>query len=55
MSCRLESDCGGCSCHIAPPCSHCTEHTCEHDLADICDDCLTKKFEALEDDDDDDS
>lgn len=20
-------DCGGCACHIAPPCSHCVEHT----------------------------
>lgn len=19
-------NCGGCSCHISPPCSHCTEH-----------------------------
>lgn len=19
-------DCGGCSCHILPPCSHCVDH-----------------------------
>lgn len=24
--------CGGCSCHLSPPCSHCTEHIpCECD------------------------
>ena len=22
-------DCGGCSCHLSPPCWHCTEHGCE--------------------------
>lgn len=24
-------DCGGCACHIAPPCSHCVEHTTDDD------------------------
>lgn len=34
--------CGGCSCHIAPPCSHCLEH----EPADC--DCLTKEEIAAE-------
>ena len=45
MSDCLVSDCGGCSCHLSPPCTHCTDHLCEHeDFEDICDDC----FEELE-------
>lgn len=28
MSQRCEPGCEGCACHVSPPCSHCTEHTC---------------------------
>ena len=43
--CRFFDDCC-CSCHLAPPCRHCTEHTCEHeDFMDICDECFNKKEE----------
>jgi hypothetical protein len=27
------SECGGCSCHISPPCSHCCEHVIDSPLA----------------------
>lgn len=27
MKFECPDDCGGCSCHIAPPCPHCTDHS----------------------------
>ena len=39
MSCDRVSDCNGCTCHVSPPCNHCTE---DHDNADnqiSCKDC----------------
>lgn len=31
-------NCGGCSCHISPPCTHCVDHGCpvcgDHDCDD---------------------
>lgn len=28
MAAKCTTDCGGCSCHIAPPCEHCVKHAC---------------------------
>lgn len=28
---KCPPDCGGCSCHINPPCHHCTDHWAEED------------------------
>ncbi len=27
--CEVDDECPGCSCHVAPPCDHCVEHTDE--------------------------
>lgn len=50
MGVCLFDDCNGCSCHIAPPCSHCVDHTCEHgDESNMCDVCFEVGY-ALDDD-----
>jgi hypothetical protein len=28
MSSPCPVSCGGCSCHLSPPCTHCVEHAC---------------------------
>ena len=41
-----EYQCGGCSCHINPPCSHCTDHLCKHEkFSTECEECSREEFE----------